>query len=258
MGIDFHDQKNLSSYSTREADRSWMEIIEELVQIEGVMNAVDIGCGGGIYLKALSDMGIQSVTGVDFSEVSLEGAREYCKEYENISLHYGNALESGLPDHRFQLLLERALIHHITDLQACFAEAYRILEDDGIYIIQDRTPDDCLLEGNEEHIRGYFFEAFPRLIDKEIKRRHSSEVVIDKLKKAGFREIQEVKLWEVRKIHNTKQQLLGDLRERTGRSILHELDDHELAALINFIDNSISTVSEIIEKDRWTIWKAVK
>ncbi|MBY0122794.1 bifunctional 2-polyprenyl-6-hydroxyphenol methylase/3-demethylubiquinol 3-O-methyltransferase UbiG [Bacillus sp. S/N-304-OC-R1] len=258
MGIDFHDQKNHLSYATREADRSWVETIRGLIQVEDIKKAVDIGCGGGIYLKALSDMGILSVTGVDFSEVSLEGAKENCKEYENIFLHYGNAVESGLPDHQFQLLLERALIHHITDLEACFAEAYRILEDDGTYIIQDRTPEDCLLEGNEKHIRGYFFEAFPRLIDKEIKRRHSSEVVIEKLKEAGFRKIQEVKLWEVRKIHNTKQQLLKDLHERTGRSILHELDDHEIATLISYIDNSISEVSEVVEKDRWTIWKAVK
>jgi hypothetical protein len=132
------------------------------------------------------------------------------------------------------------------------------LKDDGFYIIQDRTPEDCLLEGNDSHIRGHFFEFFPRLIEKETKRRHKSQFVIETLKEVGFREIQEVKLWETRKVYEGKEQLLKDLNERTGRSILHELDDKELNLLINRIDESISTNKNIVEKDRWTIWKAVK
>lgn len=70
--------------------------------------------------------------------------------------------------------------------------------------------------------------------------------------------IEEVKLWETRKVYQTKEQLLKDLSERTGRSILHELDDEELNELINFIDQAISTEHNIVESDRWTIWKVVK
>src|SRR5690625_4492963 len=74
---------------------------------------------------------------------------------------------------RFNLVLERALIHHINDIQACFNEAYRVLQENGIYIIQDRTPDDCLLAGNDYHIRGYIFERCPRLAEKEKNRRYN-------------------------------------------------------------------------------------
>lgn len=70
--------------------------------------------------------------------------------------------------------------------------------------------------------------------------------------------MQEVQLWETRNVYEQKEQLLKDLRERTGRSILHELDDEELNELVNYLDKSISTESSIVEKDRWTIWKAVK
>jgi hypothetical protein len=52
--------------------------------------------------------------------------------------------------------------------------------------------------------------------------------------------------------------LLEDLQERTGRSILHDLDNNELDMLINHIDQSISITEDIIEKDRWTIWRAIK
>lgn len=258
MGINFHNEENRKTYTTRIADDSWKNVIKELVPIENIYKAIDIGCGGGIYSKALSEMGVISVTGLDFSEAILKGARENCKEYQNISFLHGNALDTGLRSNSFDLLLERAFIHHIKDLHACFKEAYRLLKNDGFYIVQDRTPEDCSLDGNNSHIRGYFFELFPRLTEIETNRRYSSNFVIDALEKVGFREIQEVKLWETRTVYETKEQLLTDLKERTGRSILHELNDKELQLLTNHIDKSISTNNRIVEKDRWTIWKAVK
>jgi len=258
MGIDFHNKDNQTTYTTRQADHSWMEAMKELVPIINTSKAADIGCGGGIYSKALADMGVPSVIGVDFSQAMLVGAKENCKDYHTITFKQGNALATGLDNDNFQLVLERALIHHIQDLKACFQEAYRILEDKGVYIIQDRTPEDCLLKGDDYHIRGYFFERFPKLKEQEIKRRHSSEQVIETLKAIGFSEIEEVKLWEVRNVYEQEEQLLKDLRERTGRSILHELDDEELNELVNYIDKSISIEGSIVEKDRWTIWKAVK
>lgn len=258
MGIDFHSQENRVTYTTRTADHSWIKAIKDLVPINSITKAVDIGCGGGIYSKALSDMGVPMVTGVDFSEPILEGAKENCKEYKNISFKNGSAFESGLETNSVDLLLERALIHHFEDLPACFDEAYRVLKEDGFYIVQDRTPDDCLIEGSDTHIRGYFFEVFPRLMEKETKRRHDSPTVVETLKAAGFKDIQEITLWETRKLYETKHQLLQDLRERTGRSILHELDDNELKLLVNHIDEAIKMEDNIVEKDRWTIWKAVK
>lgn len=258
MGIDFQSDKNRITYTTRIADNSWKEAMKKLVPIENISKALEIGCGGGIYLKALSDMGVPSVTGIDFSNAILDGAKENCKDYKTIYLKNGNAIDTGLEDKSFDLILERALIHHIEDLKSCFKEAYRLLEDNGQLIIQDRTPNDCLLEGNSSHIRGYFFELFPRLIEKETGRRHNSKKVIQTLKEVGFKEIKEVKLWEIRKVYKNKQQLLTDLNERTGRSILHELDDKELQLLINHIDSSILTDEDIVEKDRWTIWKAIK
>ncbi|MFJ7886584.1 class I SAM-dependent methyltransferase [Lysinibacillus xylanilyticus] len=258
MGIDFHDKDNQTTYTTRQADHSWMEAMKDLVPIMDISKATDIGCGGGIYSKALADLGVSSIIGVDFSQTMLVGAKENCKDYHNINFKQGNALATGLDNDGFQLVLERALIHHIQDLKACFQEAYRILEDKGVYIIQDRTPEDCLLKGDDYHIRGYFFERFPKLNEQEIKRRYSSELVVETLKAIGFSEIEEVKLWEIRNVYEQKEQLLKDLRERTGRSILHELDDEELNELVNYIDKSISTKGLIVEKDRWTIWKAVK
>lgn len=77
------------------------------------------------------------------------------------------------------------------------------------------------------------------------------------MKQAGFKRITEAKLWEVRKTYPYKQQLLDDLQSRTGRSILHELDDRELKQLVDHIATKLPE-QNVIEKDRWTIWWTVK
>jgi hypothetical protein len=50
-------------------------------------------------------------------------------------------------------------------------------------------------------------------------------------------------------------ELERDLAARTGRSILHALDDGELRDLVAFNRERIGA-PPIIEKDRWTIWNA--
>ncbi|MFA9558278.1 class I SAM-dependent methyltransferase [Evansella sp. AB-rgal1] len=258
MGIDFHCKDNSDTYTTRRADNSWIKEVKKLLPMENISRAIDIGCGGGIYSKALADMGVEYVTGIDFSQAMLEGARKNCKEYQNISFVHGDAFETGLEGNKYDLILERALIHHIQDLHACFTEAFRLLKNDSFYIIQDRTPEDCLVEGDDTHIRGYFFELFPKLVEKETSRRHKSQFVVNMLHKTGFKHMKEVKLWEIRNVYDCKEQLLEDIRGRTGRSILHELHDEELEVLLNHIDKSLASNTNIVEKDRWTIWLAVK
>src|SRR5699024_12275664 len=92
----------------------------------------------------------------------------------------------------------------------------QVLEENAKYISQDRTPDDCFV-----------------VDEKEKNRRYYSQYFIKNLKVAGFKDIEEVKLWEVRKEYENKKQMRKDLSERTGRSILHELDDSELQLLID-------------------------
>lgn len=260
MAIDFHSKDNRSSYSSRYADVSWIEKINEICEVKG-KSVLDIGCGGGIYTKALADMGALTITALDFSEQMLATAKENCTGYSNIQYHLGNALHTKLEDEQFDIVLERAVIHHITDLDTCFREAYRILKPGGVYLIQDRTPEDCLLKGDIENIRGYFFEKYPNLIEKEVCRRHSGERVLQTLQNIGFLHSNQFQLWETRKIYHSQGELSVDILSRTGRSILHELNDTQLQDLDAYIKIQLKKINynePIVEKDRWTIWKAVK
>jgi ubiquinone/menaquinone biosynthesis C-methylase UbiE len=259
MPIDFHDKRNRESYALREADRTWREAIQEMVNVSG-LNVLDIGCGGGIYSRALAEMGAAHVTGVDFSEEMLEAAREKSHSYERVQFLVGNAVETSLPGEEYDLILERALVHHLTqrDLEDALREAFRLLRPGGLLLIQDRTPEDCLLPGSKRNIRGYFFERYPRLMRKEIERRPEMDLVLQTLQRVGFLRTTAEKLWETRARFPDIAALAQDLLNRTGRSILHELNDTELQDLVDFITQELQSQlkpqEEIVEEDRWTVW----
>lgn len=258
MSINFHDEENRHSYTTRIADESWISLMKLVTDMNN-MQVADIGCGGGIYTKALANMGAAHVTGIDYSVEMLKGAATNCANMSNVTFLQGNAYKTNVASNTFDFVLQRALIHHLTDLDTCFQEACRILKMNGTLIVQDRTPQDCLLAGDEHHIRGYFFEQFPKLKSIEVARRYDAEQVQQSLEANGFQVTKLVSLWETRKVHESLESLQHDLLSRAGRSILHELTDTELEQLSTFIQAKLATSTlPIIEKDVWTIWFAQK
>jgi ubiquinone/menaquinone biosynthesis C-methylase UbiE len=256
MAIDFHAEKNSNTYAGRAAEPGWGYAIRRIVDPTG-KRVVDVGCGGGIYTAAWADLGAGSVTGVDFSAQMVRDATKANRGRLGVSIHWGDAADTGLPEGSADIVFSRAVIHHLPDLAACFEEASRLLRPGGMYIVQDRTPEDVALPGSPDHLRGYFFEVFPRLSAVEAGRRPTGDTVRRGLEKAGFTDIAEEKLWELRKRHVDKAALAADLRGRIGRSILHELSDAELETLVEHIETRLP-IGEIVEQDRWTIWHGRK
>jgi len=260
MPIDFHAHHIRLSYATRQADLTWRENIQHHIIDVRSKTVVDIGCGGGIYTLALTEMGATHVTGIDFSQAEIESAQERYSAISNITFMVGDAFSTGLQSTQYDIVLERALIHHLQqeDLVRCFAEARRILKPRGMLIVQDRTPEDCMLPGSETHIRSYIVTHFPKLLEKDVVRRHSSQIVIDALRKAGFEQIEEQKLWETRQTYKDIDELAQDISQRTGRSILHDLTDEELQVLVVAMRERLKdNKGEIVEQDRWTVWSAI-
>ncbi|MGE3536887.1 MAG: class I SAM-dependent methyltransferase [Candidatus Tectimicrobiota bacterium] len=257
MPIDFHTEQNRYTYATRQAHVSWQRAITALVEPQG-KRVVDIGCGGGIYAQAWAHLGAASVRGVDFAAQMVQVATEGARHLPQISFSQGNALNTGLPDGCADIVFARALVHHVGDLPACLAEAYRLLSPGGVYIIQDRTLEDVRIPGSREHLRGYFFSCFPRLLAVEAARRPHAETVLAALAHAGFTQAQSTVCWEIRQTYPDAEALSADLRQRTGRSILHELSDAELARLIDVITAQLPAHTPVVEQDRWTLWWAAR
>jgi SAM-dependent methyltransferase len=256
LAIDFHDAANQRTYSGRTADRSWGKAITQLVDPSSAA-VIDIGCGGGIYTRAWSDLGAASVTGVDFSEPILEAARESHGDLPGVQFRLGDAARTGLPTGTADIVFERALIHHTPDLLAVASEARRLLRPGGVLIIQDRSPEDMAQSGSPTHPRGWFFEVFPHLLQVEDARRPTRERLAEVLRVAGFAGISTSSLWEIRRQYVDREEYLAEIAQRTGRSILHHLTDPQLDHLVAELRRRLPE-GPLLEQDRWTLWHAMR
>jgi hypothetical protein len=109
-----------------------------------------------------------------------------------------------------------------------------------------------------EHLRAYFHERYPRLLEVELRRRPRSEVVLAALAAAGFTHVETRNFWETRRVYATFDELADDLRQRVDRSILHELSDTELADLIVYVRERLPEYGPYPDASRWTLWWGVK
>lgn len=255
VAIDFHDAANALTYTGRTAGPEWIATISGLLPCESP-RVVDIGCGGGTYCLAWLELGAASVVGVDFSEATLQGAQDSCGDVPGLSWQLGDAAATGLPDASADVVFERALIHHLPDLPSAFAEARRLLASGGRLIVQDRTMDDVRQPASPSHLRGYFFTAFPRLLDVERKRRPDPAQVRGALDASGFVNVSEHHIAETRRSYPDREAVRTDILARTGRSLLHELTDSELAQVADEVVSQLPDGVPLIEVDYWTVWSA--
>lgn len=277
--IDFTAAHNARTYSGRRAHPSWSAHVTGLVDPRGAV-VVDLGCGGGIYSRAWRELGAERVIGVDSSAPILASATAEHGADPQITFHRGDATATGLPEACADVVFSRALVHHLPDLRAFAEEARRLLRPGGTLIVQDRTVEDvsqpadvdlaaaelaapdltaahltaAALPGDARHVRGWFFEAFPRLLQVEAARRPGAQELTEALEEAGVH-VEVSTLWEVRAEHPDRESLLADVAARTGRSILHELDDAELARLVDVLRAQLPE-GGVTEVDRWTLWMA--
>ncbi|WYP26969.1 class I SAM-dependent methyltransferase [Alkalihalobacillus sp. FSL W8-0930] len=250
----FDQLENQFTYAERTAHQEWIQLILSKVVLED-KRVADIGCGGGIYTRMLAECGPRSVLGVDSSKRMLEAAQAKTTS-DTIQYVYADGENlAPLADGSLDVVVERAVIHHLTELLPNMKEISRVLsKEGGVAIIQDRTPEDCLIEGSPTHIRGYLFECFPFLAELEKKRRFSDEAVQKAMLAAGFKCVEKVELWETRTVYSTINELAEDLLSRRGRTILHELNDEQLKEFVSYVSSKLSQEREIIEKDRWSVW----
>ncbi|MDQ0207635.1 class I SAM-dependent methyltransferase [Alkalicoccobacillus murimartini] len=250
----FDQMENKFTYAERIAHDDWIQLVQSKIVLQG-KNVADIGCGGGIYTRVMAEQGPTSVLGLDSSIRMLEAAEAKTSE-KNISFAYADCEHlKPVSNQSLDIVLERAVIHHLSKLEMNFKEVSRVLSaEEAVFIVQDRTPEDCLLEGTSSHIRGYLFECFPFLAETEKQRRYSDLEVRAALADSGFNRVEMVPFWETRSIYDSFSELREDLQSRRGRTILHELSDTQINELVEYIYSRLPDNGQIIEKDRWSVW----
>ena len=142
--------------------------------------AVDLGCGGGRNAgELLKEYPEAYVTAIDYSELSVEKARDYNKvmiSAGRCTVEQGDVSDLKLPAEAFDLATAFETIYFWPDLEKCFAQVARVLKPGGYFMI-------C----NESDGTDAASLKFEKIIDGM--KNHTVEEIEAALLSAGFSEV---------------------------------------------------------------------
>ena len=147
-------------------------------------SVVDVGCGTGNYLLALSEMVGCECWGVDPSEGMLTEAR---RRLTGAHLIRASAENTGLPAGQFNLALVVDVVHHLVDRLGSFRECFRILRPNGKLFLATESAE--MIRRREPHAT-----YFPEAVEIELARYPSVIALRSELAAAGFGEVQELEV----------------------------------------------------------------
>ena len=100
---------------------------------------LDIGCGMGQHAKQYSDMGAESVLGIDLSEKMLEYAREhFCAD--NITYRQMALEDIGGLNRKFDLVTSSLVFDYAQDLDELMKNVYMLMKDDAEFVFSMSHP----------------------------------------------------------------------------------------------------------------------
>jgi ubiquinone/menaquinone biosynthesis C-methylase UbiE len=162
----------------RRADPAVLEALR--ARVGEAARVVEVGCGAGDHVGALHAATGCRAVGVDPSEEMLAVARA---RYEGVAFERGSAERLPLPDGSAELVFSVHVVHHLGDISAACAEAFRVLTPGGHA---------CTVTEDEAAIRARLHSRyFPETVAVEVARYPTLAAVRAALTAAGFVDIGE-------------------------------------------------------------------
>jgi len=198
----------------RNADAVVVEALRTAAAVGRETRVVEVGCGTGDYIAALHAATGCEGCGVDPSQGMLAIARE---RYRGIVFAPGRAERLPLPDAAADLVFSVDVVHHLADVHAACAEAFRVLEPGGLA---------CTVTEDEAAIRGRVHSRyFPETVAVDLRRYPRIADIRAALAAAGFAEVREQRTESPFRVEDTRAyadkafsslHLIGDESHRAG------------------------------------------
>jgi SAM-dependent methyltransferase len=150
---------------------------------EQATDLLEVGCGTGNYLEALTLAGGLRVSGIDPSSAMLAQLHERLPSATGTATA-GRAEQLPFPPAAFDLIYSVDVIHHVGDRDAYFAEAARVLRSGGwICTVTDSAEDIAARVPLSSH--------FPETVAHELRRYPAVPTLRGELERAGFTTLRE-------------------------------------------------------------------
>jgi SAM-dependent methyltransferase len=112
--------------------------IADFVQPKGDERVLDVGTGTGPLAFALAPR-VREVVGIDLVPELLERGREYAGDrYPNVELRQGDVADLDVETGTFDLVCERAVLHHVPRPELVLAEMTRATRPGGRLLVIDQ------------------------------------------------------------------------------------------------------------------------
>jgi SAM-dependent methyltransferase len=163
------------------------EVLRSLISTAGLgrnSSVLDVGCGTGNYLLALSEMVGCDCWGIDPSEAMLSEAQS---RLPKAHLSCASAEHPGLPFYQFDFVFAVDVVHHLADRPGSFRECFRILRPGGKLCLV--TESAAMIRRREPHAT-----YFPDAVEIELARYPSVDALKSELRAEGFGEVQELEV----------------------------------------------------------------
>lgn len=140
-GIEFDEEMVATIaeiYRTESMARRRRRIRESLAPDVGE-HVLSVGTGPGFESRELAEAVGEGgrVHGIDAAEPMLAAARERCTDRPSVTFDRGDATDLPVEDEAFDAATAVQVYEYVTDLDAAFAELYRVLEPGGRAVVFD-------------------------------------------------------------------------------------------------------------------------
>ncbi len=153
-----HDnlQKRQAIFAYREPERCSGRPAIESVPWEGTERVLEVGCGNGVWLRALrSGHALGSVVGLDLSAGMLEAARA---EDPGQPVVGGDVGRLPFPEASFDVVMALWMLYHVADHRGALEELHRVLRPGGRLLVATNSarqrPLDAVLVAALDEVTG--------------------------------------------------------------------------------------------------------
>lgn len=170
-----YDETNTIYYS--KLPKKSCENVAESLKSAQFDSLLDVGCGTGYLIELLKKQRKAEYHGLDISPEMLKQAK---KKFDN-SVFFAEGSADSLPytDEQFDIVTCIQSFHHYPEPEKSLQEAYRVLKEDGVYIISDTGCNNIF-----RHLSSFIFRHFAKGGDYAA---YSIGDIQQMLERAGFK-----------------------------------------------------------------------